>query len=166
MSLFPFFFYHLEMWTSLGHHDPPLLCFPAKCPRAAPWRRFTWMGSPLPLAWWKWDGTQCWASALWREARNRWWSALSRQVGLYCQLSWWPWLQLCLLYVISSGFTKYAWMRLFLPCFLWEPMITWNTIYICFIYVFKEILFGPSISNFSLTSVFSHCCFENSKLTH
>lgn len=69
-------------WTSLSHHAPPLLYFTVKCPRAAPWRRFTWTEPHLPHAWWKWDGTQSWASALWRAARNRWWSALSRQVGV------------------------------------------------------------------------------------
>lgn len=84
MSLFPLFLLpHRDFgWTPLGHHVPPLLYFPAKCPRAAPWRRFTWMGSPPPLAWWRWEGTQSWVSALWRAVRNRWWSALSRQVGV------------------------------------------------------------------------------------
>lgn len=58
-----------------------LLHFPAKCRRAAPWKRFIWMGSPLPLAWWKWDGILSSASALWRGVRNQWWYALSHQVN-------------------------------------------------------------------------------------
>ncbi len=83
MSLFPLFLLRCRDfgWTSLSHRVPPLLYFPAKCPRAAPWRRFTWMGSPPPLVWWRWDGTRSWASASWRAVRNRWWSVLSRQVG-------------------------------------------------------------------------------------
>lgn len=71
-----------DVFLPCSHLAPLLLCSPAKCPRAAPWRRFTWMGSPRPLVWWRWDGTQSWASALWRAARNRLWSALSRQVGV------------------------------------------------------------------------------------
>lgn len=85
-ELYDYFFCHIEMLVVTMFLL--FLCFPAKCLRAAPWRRSTWMGSPPPLAWWRWDGTRSWASASWRAARNRWWSALSRQVGSAGCLIW------------------------------------------------------------------------------
>lgn len=62
-----------------------LFLLPAKDPKAAPWKRSTWMECPLLPVWWRCGETPSWVLALWLAVRNLWWSALSHQVGTRTQ---------------------------------------------------------------------------------